>query len=65
MVASLNSRLESHKETEGLAWFRGERTRSVRSHMPTLMIYELGFNQDYYTFTLISLVKIILCSKFP
>jgi len=33
--------------------------------MQTLTIYKLGFNQDYYTFTFISLIKIVLCSKFP
>jgi len=28
------------------------------------MIYEFGFNQDYYTFTQISLIRIVLCSEF-
>jgi hypothetical protein len=35
------------------------------SHMQTLTIYELGFNQNYYTSALIFLINIVLCSKFP
>ena len=38
---------------------------TTESHMQTLIIYKLGFNQNYYTFTLILLIKIVLCSKFP
>jgi len=34
------------------------------SHMETLKIYKLGFNQDYYTFTLILLIQIVLKSNF-
>ena len=30
-----------------------------------LIIYKLGFDEDYYTFTSIFLIKIILCSEFP
>ena len=33
--------------------------------MPTLTIYKLGFNQNYYTFALNFLINIVLCSKFP
>ena len=33
-------------------------------HVETLIIYKLGFNQNYYTFALILLIKIVLCSKF-
>ena len=33
--------------------------------MQTLIIYKLGFNENYYTFTFILLIKIVLCSKFP
>ena len=33
--------------------------------MQTLVIYEVGVNQNYYTFTLVLPIKIILCSKFP
>ena len=29
------------------------------------MIYELGFNKNYYTFTSILLINIVLSSKFP
>jgi len=39
--------------------------RDGESHMQTLIIYKLGFNQNYYTFTLIVLIKIVLGSKFP
>ena len=35
------------------------------SHMQTLIIYKLGFNQNYYTLTLILLMKIVLRSKLP
>ena len=33
-------------------------------HMQTLVIDELGFNQEKYTFTLILLTKIVMCSKY-
>ena len=33
-------------------------------HMQTLIIYKLGFNQNYYTITLNSLIKIVRWSKF-
>jgi len=39
--------------------------RSEGFHMQTLIIYKLGANQNYYTFTLILLIKIDMCSKFP
>jgi len=46
-------------------WIGGMRlASSARFHMQTLVIYKLGFNQNYYTFTLILLIKIVLCSKF-
>ena len=35
----------------------------AQSHVETLLIYKLGFNQDYYTFVETLLVKNILCSK--
>ena len=35
------------------------------SHPQTLVIYRTGFNQVYYTLTLILLVKIVMCSKIP
>ena len=34
-------------------------------HTQILIIHKLGFNQNYYTFTLILLIKIVLISKFP
>ena len=34
-------------------------------HMQTLVIYKVGFIQNYYTFGLILLRKIVLCNKFP
>ena len=33
--------------------------------MQTLIIYKLGINQNYHTFTLISLRKMVQCGKFP
>ena len=33
-----------------------------KSHVETLVIYELGFNQTYYTYAFILLIKIVLCS---
>ena len=35
-----------------------------RAHVETPMIYELGFNQNFYTLALILLIKIVMCSKF-
>ena len=34
------------------------------SHVLMELIYKLGFNQNYYTFTLILLIEIVMCSKF-
>ena len=34
------------------------------SDVETLIIYKLSFNQNHYTFALILLIKIVLCSKF-
>ena len=36
-----------------------------RFHLQTLMIYKLGFNQNYHTLTLILLIKIFVCGKCP
>ena len=36
-----------------------------RSHMQPLMIHKLGFNQNYYTLTLILLIKIVPRSRLP
>ena len=33
-------------------------------HLQTLIIYELGFNQNYYTFTLILLIKSLCVVNF-
>ena len=35
-----------------------------RFHMQTLIIYNLVFNQNYKTFTLILLIEIVMCSDF-
>ena len=35
------------------------------SHVQTLIIGKLGVDQNHYTFTLILLIKIVLCSRFP
>ena len=37
---------------------------SSEFHEETLVIYKLGFNQNYCTFALILLIKIDTCSKF-
>ena len=37
----------------------------IRSHMQTLITDKPGLNQNFYTFTSISLLKIFLCSKLP
>jgi len=34
-----------------------------RFYLQTLIIYKLGFNENYYTFTLILLIQIMLSSK--
>ena len=34
-------------------------------HVQTLIIYKLGFNQNYHTFDLKLLIQIVLCTKFP
>ena len=76
MVVSLNSRLESNKEEEEVPWHhctwwcstRRPCHPSPRSGMDFIckhIIYKLGCNQNYYTFALISLMKIVMCSKFP
>ena len=36
-----------------------------RFHVQTLLTYRLGFNKKYCTFTLILLINIVKCSKFP
>ena len=36
----------------------------VGFHVQTLIIYKLGFNQNYYTVALTLLIKIVLCGKF-
>ena len=38
---------------------------SPRFRVQTLIIYKLGFNPYYYTFTLTLLKKIVLCRKIP
>jgi len=38
----------------------GGRLRVVK-----IISYKLGLNQNYYTFTVILLIKIVVCSKFP
>ena len=38
---------------------------SGRFHVKTVIIYKLGFNENYYTFTSILLAKIVMCSNFP
>jgi len=42
-----------------LAWLQKQ------FHVETLMVYKLGFNQNYFTFSLILLIKLVLCGNFP
>ena len=42
----------------------GGATRSAWFYLQTILIYKLGFNHNCFTFTLISLIKIVLCRKF-
>jgi len=43
------------------------KARELNGAIPTQrdVIFKLGFNQDYYTFSSILLIKIVLCIKFP
>ena len=36
----------------------------IKSHVKTLVIHELGFDPNFYTFALISLIEIVLCGTF-
>ena len=36
-----------------------------QSYMQTLIVFKIGINQNYYTFTLILLMHIVLCGQFP
>ena len=45
-------------------WAAGVEGPDVRSHIETLIAHKLGSNQNCYTFTFISLEKIVMCSKF-
>ena len=42
-----------------------EAAEQLESHLQTLIIYKLGFNQNNYSFTPILLIKIVLCREFP
>ena len=46
-------------------YLRRTRIGTQQPHMQTLIIYKLGFNQNYHTFTLMLLIKIVLCSECP
>ena len=37
----------------------------ARVHLETIVIYQLGFSQNYCTFSSTSLINIVLCDKFP
>ena len=52
---------------EGADWEDARQWGSFHfgSHMQTLLIYELGFNQDSFTSTFILLRKKVKCSRFP
>jgi hypothetical protein len=51
--------------TDGTIRFVKTHAIQQRSHVETLIIYKLGSNQNYYTFPLTLLIRIVLCSKFP
>jgi hypothetical protein len=62
LCVSLNSRPESNKEEKE----DGQEAVATpcRFHLQALKIDRLGFNQNYYTFTSMSLIRIVLCSRF-
>ena len=75
---ALNSRLESNKEEEegwesDLALGVVEVEKCVRVARPYLqsemektpMNYELGFDQNYFTFALMLPINIVMCGEFP
>jgi hypothetical protein len=41
-----------------------QRHQNSKFHMQTFLIYKAGFNQNYCTFALNLLMKIVLCSQF-
>ena len=45
--------------------FDDEELHAHRFHLQTLLISKLCFSQNYYTFTLMLLAKITMCSKLP
>ena len=49
---------------EAFSVYRVVTQAELESQMKKNMIYQLGFNTNCYTFTLILLTKIVLCSKF-
>ena len=48
----------------GVAYHQAYAEYWKKIHVETLIIHKLGFNQNYYTFSLILLTKIVPCSKF-
>ena len=59
-TSSASFELTDHAHVEML----GVRYKSVSFHVQRLVIQDLGVNPNYYTFTLILLIKIVLCSQF-
>ena len=48
-----------------LAGYQGRlASLALQSHVETHIIDKLDFNQNYYTFAVTLLIKIVLCSKF-
>jgi len=78
ILAELTGDASSHQKRtremaeEGGRVLSGKREMTVRLlrrppglfHVEALLIYKLGFNQNNYTFALISPIKVVLCSKF-
>jgi hypothetical protein len=50
---------------EGPFVVRADAAAGRRTHFQTLRTYKLGINQNHYTFTLVLLIKIDLCSELP
>ena len=44
---------------------RGPDVVQEKSHMQTLILYKLSFNQNYFMSTLVVLINIDMCGKFP
>ena len=46
---------------EGLVYLARKVEGSIQSHLQALIIYKLGFTQNYHTFTFTLLLNVVLC----